>query len=120
MNELNRILNPYKDKIFIQSTCYDFLNKMLELYPDYRYLFIVNSKDDLNKKNNNFTGYTIKYSLLNKMNIEDDKIYFIYTINNNLKYNNLLNNINYRDNMYIITDNPDYICALSENKILRK
>ena len=120
MDELNRILNSYKDKIFIQSDYFDFLNKMIELYPDYKYLYIVNSRYDLKRKNDNFIGYTVKYSLLDKMNIENDKMYLVYTINSSLKYNNLINNKKYRDNMYIITDNPDYICSLSDNKVLRK
>ena len=93
---------------------------MIELYPNYNYLYIVNSYDDLKNKNNNFKGYTIKYSLLNKTKIEENKLYFIYTINSNKKYYDLLNNKNYKNKMYIITDQPDYICALSENKILRK
>ena len=120
MNELNRILEKHQDNIFIQSDNFNFLNEMIELYPNYNYLYIVNSYNDLKNKNNKFKGYTIRYGLLNKINIEKDKIYLIYTINSNLKYYNLLKNKNYRNNMYIITDHPDYICALSENKILRK
>ena len=120
MKELNRILEPFKEYIYIQSDCFNFLNSMIELYPDYNYLYIIKSRLSLKNKNNNFIGYTVKYSMLDKLKIEKDKIYFIYTINSNLKYYNLLNNKNYRNNMYIITDNPDYICALSENKILRK
>ena len=120
MNELNKILKNNKESIYIQSNNFDFLNKMLELYPEYKYLYIINSKSNIKNKNDNFIGYTVKYSLLNKINIETGKLYLIYTINSNLKYYNLLKNKNYKDNMYIITDNPDYICALNENKMLRK
>ena len=120
MNELNRILKDDKEFIYIQSNNFNFLNKMIELYPEYKYLYIINSITDIKNKNTKFVGYTIKYSLLNKIKIEDNKLYLIYTINSNLKYYNLINNKNYRNNMYIITDNPDYICALNENKMLRR
>ena len=120
MIELDRILNMYKNNIFIQSDNYEFLNKMLELYPDYKYLYIINSSRDIFNKNNNFFGYTVRYGLLEKIKIENDKLYLIYTVNSSLKYYNLLKNKNYCNDMYIITDHPDYICALGESKKLRK
>ncbi|MBQ8891419.1 MAG: hypothetical protein IJ068_00970 [Bacilli bacterium] len=120
MKELDRLLNSYKDFVYIQSNCFQFLNTMVELYPDYNYLYIINSSSNIKNKNNEFRGYTVKYSLLNKIKIEQDKIYLIYTINSNQKYLNLINNNNYNNDMYIITDNPDYICALSDSKKLRK
>lgn len=120
IEELNKLLINYKNNIFIQSSYYPFLNKMMELYPDYKYLYIINSNSSIKNQNNNFYGYTVKYSLLNKLKINKDKLYFIYTINSKQKYLNLINNKNYSENMYVITDNPDYICAISEEKKLRK
>ena len=120
MMELNRILNNHKSQVYIQSESFNFLNTMLKLYPDYNYLYIINSYFDLKNKNNLFKGYTIKYSLLNKIKLEDGKLYLVYTLNSNQKYFNLVNSNNYREDMYIITDNPDYICALSYYKKLRK
>ena len=120
IKELDRILNPYKDKIFIQSDCYDFLVWMKKLYPDYKYLYIIKNKDSIKKPDIGFWGYTIKYSLLDDIEINSNKMYLVYTFNTNKKYFNLLNNKNYQSNMYIITDNPDYICALGNDKKLRK
>ena len=116
IKELNKLISLYKDNIFIQSDYFPFLNNMIKLYPDYKYLYIIKSNSSLKDKNNNFYGYTIKYSLLDNIEIEDDKLYLIYTINSSKKYLNLLNNKNYKSNMYIITDHPDYICSLSEDK----
>ena len=119
-NHLNKLLNNHSNLVYIQSDCYEFLEYMNILYPNYKYLYIINSKDDLKKiNNNNFYGYTVKYSLFDDIIVDNNKIYLIYTINSLNKYLNLINNDNYRDNMYIITDNPDYICSL-ENKKLRK
>lgn len=67
----------------------------------------------------NFDGFTINYKLLDDIIVDDDKLYFIYTINSKEKYLNVINNENYHENMYIITDNPDYICGLHD-KLLRK
>ena len=120
MQELNLIFLPYQDKIFFQSSYYPFLEKMQELYPNYKYLYIIDSKANLQNINNNFTGYTVKYSLLNYLEIDPEKMYFIYTINSSKTYLDLINQKNYQSNFYIITDNPDYICALNDSKKLRK
>ena len=120
IESLNSMINPYKDTIYIQSDYFPFLDYMIKLYPDYKYLYIIKSKSSLKFDNPNFAGYTVKYSLLNYINIKPDKLYMIYTINSNQKYLNLLDSKKYKSSMYIITDNPDYICALGENKKLRK
>lgn len=115
---LNNLLNCYKDLVFIQSESDIFLKEMSNLFPDYKYLYVINRKDDLNNLNSIFYGYTIRYGLFNKISIDNDKMYLVYTINSKNRYNKLLENKNYKDNIYIITDNPDYICSL--NKIKRK
>ena len=119
MEELNKLLMDYQGNIYIQSNCYEFLIYMQEKYPSYKYLFIVNSKNDIMKMSSNFDGFTINYKLLGDIIVDDDKLYFIYTINSKEKYLNVINNENYHENMYIITDNPDYICGLHD-KLLRK
>lgn len=119
MEELNNLLIGYQGNIYIQSNCYEFLIYMQEKYPSYKYLFIVNSKNDITKMSSNFDGFTINYKLLGDIIVDDDKLYFIYTINSKEKYLNIINNENYHENMYIITDNPDYICGLHD-KLLRK
>lgn len=119
MEELNNLLIGYQGNIYIQSNCYEFLIYMQEKYPSYKYLFIVNSKNDITKMSSNFDGFTINYKLLDDIIVDDDKLYFIYTINSKEKYLNVINNENYHENMYIITDNPDYICGLHD-KLLRK
>lgn len=119
IEELNKLLMDYQGNIYIQSNCYEFLIYMQEKYPSYKYLFIVNSKNDITKMSSNFDGFTINYKLLDDIIVDDDKLYFIYTINSKEKYLNVINNENYHENMYIITDNPDYICGLHD-KLLRK
>lgn len=119
MEELNNLLIGYQGNIYIQSNCYEFLIYMQEKYPSYKYLFIVNSKNDITKMSSNFDGFTINYKLLGDIIVDNDKLYFIYTINSKEKYLNVINNENYHENMYIITDNPDYICGLHD-KLLRK
>ena len=120
MEDFNKIILPYKDNIIIQSDYFPFLDNMIKLYPDYKYIYIIKSVKSLKNDNPNLYGYTVKYSLLEKLKINPDKVYLVYTINSNQKYFNLLESINYRENMYIVTDNPDYICSLSESKKLRK
>lgn len=119
IEELNKLLMDYQGNIYIQSNCYEFLIYMQEKYSSYKYLFIVNSKNDITKMSSNFDGFTINYKLLDDIIVDDDKLYFIYTINSKEKYLNVINNENYHENMYIITDNPDYICGLHD-KLLRK
>ena len=119
IEELNKLLIDYQGNIYIQSNCYEFLIYMQEKYSSYKYLFIVNSKNDITKMSSNFDGFTINYKLLGDIIVDDDKLYFIYTINSKEKYLNVINNENYHENMYIITDNPDYICGLHD-KLLRK
>ncbi len=116
MIKLNNILKDKKDKVFIQSENYEFISKMMELFPDYRYFYIINSVDDLSNMNSQFAGYTVRSNLLSKVQIDQDKMYLIYTINSSKKYVKLLSNKKYNEDMYIITDNPDYICALSDQK----
>lgn len=120
MEELDKILSGYKNRIYLQTDSYDFLIEMKNKYPDYKYLYIINSKKDLDKMNIDITGFTIKYSLFNKIKLDEDKMYFVYTINSSEKYFNLINSKNYNNNIYIITDNPDYICGLEKTKVLEK
>lgn len=120
IKELNKLIINYKNDIYIQSDYFPFLDNMIKLYPDYKYLYIIKSKKSLKNNNNEFYGYTVKFSLLDKIKVKPNKLYLVYTINSNQKYLNLLDNKNYNNNMYVITDNPDYICAISENKKLTK
>lgn len=120
MEELNKILSNYKDRIYLQTDCYDFLIEMKYKYPDYKYLYIINSSKDLDKMNIDIDGFTIKYSLFDEIKLKENKLYLVYTINSKEKYLDLINSKNYHDNIYIITDNPDYICGLENIKVLEK
>lgn len=120
MEELDKILSSYKDRIYLQTDCYDFLIEMKYRYPDYEYLYIINSSKDLNKMNIDISGFTVKYTVFDKIKLNDDKLYFVYTINSREKFLDLINSINYNNNIYIITDNPDYICGLENIKVLEK
>ena len=120
MEELDKILSNYKDRIYLQTDCYDFLIEMRYRYPDYKYLYIINSSKDLDKMNIDIDGFTIKYSLFDEIKLKENKLYLVYTINSKEKYLDLINSKNYHDNIYIITDNPDYICGLENIKVLEK
>ena len=120
MEELDRILKSYKDLIYIQSDCFEFIDSMIKIYPDYKYLYIIKSRSNLKNKNDNLYGYTVRLGLFKEMKMEENKMYLVYTINSVSKYLNLLKNKNYNNNIYIITDHPDYICALGDIKKLRK
>ena len=120
MKEIDKILSNYKDRIYLQTDCYDFLIEMKYRYPDYKYLYIINSSKDLDKMNIDIDGFTIKYSLFDEIKLKKNKLYFVYTINSKEKYLDLINSKNYNDNIYIITDNPDYICGLEKTKVLEK
>lgn len=119
MDELNSFLKDYKDDVFVQSDNYMFLNAMMKKYPQYKYFFIVNSFDDVIKMDDGFDGYTVKQSLLSRVAIKQDKKYLIWTINTSDLYLQLLHNSNYNDSMYIVTDHPDYMCALGSVKKLK-
>ena len=120
-DELYRLLKDHKDNVYIQCYSYDFLKSMQEKYPDFKYLFLVRLNSDISLMNNDsFAGYTVRSGLLSKIKIDPEKMYFLYTVNSSKKFFGLLNNPNYRDNMYIITDNPDYLCALGESKKLAR
>ena len=67
-----------------------------------------------------FAGFTVRQGLLNKINIDEEKTYLIWTVNSSTRYINLINNKKYRSRMYIITDHPDYICALGEARRVRE
>ena len=117
---LNMLVKDYKSNIFIQSDYFPFLDNMIKLYPDYKYLYIIKANNSLKNQNNNFYGYTVKFNMLDKLEIDVNKMYLVYTINSNQKYLNLLDSKNYNNDMYVITDNPDYICALGTKKKIRK
>jgi len=120
INQLNNLIKDYKDNIFIQSDYFPFLEIMIKLYPDYKYLYIIKSYNSIKNTNQNLYGYTVRYELLNRIKIDSTKAYFIYTINSSDRYLKILGNENYRNNMYIISDNPDYICSLGNTKKIRK
>ena len=121
MKELNRLLSDHKEYIAIQSDNFLFLKNMQIKYPEYTYYYIVDSKEDITKMDDCFDGYTIRQGLLSEVKtIKNDKTYLIWTVNSSARYINLINNKKYNSNMYIITDHPDYICALGEAKKLRR
>lgn len=120
MDYLAIILQNYIDNIYIQSDNYAFLKLMQEKYPEYKYLYIVKSLKSYQNDIICFDGYTINHDILNQINIYEDKEYFVYTINSSKDFFELINSNNYRDDMYIITDHPDYICSLSYSKKIKK
>ena len=114
IEELNRILNEHKGDVYIQSADISFLTEMKKRYKDYSYLFIVNSIDDIPHMDDDMDGFTIKSSFLSRAIIKDDKMYTIYTINSRNKYLSIISNPNYREDMYLVTDDPDYLCEVGE------
>ena len=92
---------------------------------DYNCLVLISTMNDLNSTQS-FNKVGIKYSLVDVDLIKDlifsDKVIAIWTINNSIEFNNVIDNLGeyYQDIIYI-TNNPDIIdYKLNEKKLIKK
>ena len=127
INKLNNIFKDYEGNLDIvfQSTDYDSLTKMKELYPNYKYQLIIKDEKDLKYLDSDFNMFGIRKNLINKEIIETasnkGKSISIWTINSYDDYNELYKNIGeYIQNITIITDYPDEICYLYDKSKKKK
>ena len=127
INKLNNIFKDYEGNLDIvfQSTDYDSLTKMKELYPNYKYQLIIKDEKDLKYLDSDFNMFGIRKNLINKEIIENasnkGKSISIWTINSYDDYNELYKNIGeYIQNITIITDYPDEICYLYDKSKKKK
>lgn len=127
IDKLNNIFQDYEGNLDIvfQSTDYDCLTKMKELYPNYKYQLIIKDEKDLKYLDSDFNMFGIRKNLINRKIIENaskqGKSISVWTINSYDDYNELYKNVGeYIQNITIITDYPDEICYLYDKSKKKK
>lgn len=125
--KVNEIISNYEGNldIILQSDNYDYLNEMKELYPNYKYQLIISKKKNLEYIDSDFNAFCIRKNLINKKIVkelkEQNKNISIWTINSYEDYNSLYNKLdNLIKEVNIITDYPDEICYLLNDKKVKK
>ncbi len=125
-NSLETLLSKYDNLNFIiQSNNYEFLLKMKELYPKYKYHIIIGNEENMKYLDSNFDGYAIRYNLVNKKVLEkiisSNKEVSLWTINNFKDFKKIkeyseeyFNDINY------ITDYPDLINSCNKKETRKR
>ena len=103
-----------EENIVIQSFNGNMLRQMLELYPDYNYQLLIDTRRGLDSIDYLFDAYGIKYTILDDGTIEDlvehDKMVSVWTVNSYKDFKLLLDEYGeYNDDIYYITDNPDML-----------
>lgn len=107
--------------IIIQSTDYDSLKTMKSINPNLKYQLVISNTNQLKHLDSEINMFAIKSSLLDYETIEklikNDKSVAVWTINNEHNLNKIINNIGiYWDDVAYITDYPDYISTLLNEK----
>ena len=113
-----------EDNIIIQSFNTEMLKRMLELYPDYNYQLLIDSRRGLESIDYIFDAYGIKYSVLEEDTIETlvdhDKQVSLWTVNSYKNFKELVDQYGeYNDDIYYISDNPDLL-GYEYSKSLKK
>ena len=105
-----------EEKIIIQSFDADRLREMAELFPEFTYQLLVDSRRDIEKIDYEFDAYGIKYGLLEEDTemvedlVEHDKQVSLWTVNSYKDFKMLVEQYGeYNDDIYYISDNPDII-----------
>lgn len=96
----------------IQCNDYEAIKRMQQMYPEYKYQIIINSKDELKYLDDDFDGYSIKYNLIDYDIVEEKinagKEISIWTVNDLDDFDDIANEIGkYNESVNYITDYPD-------------
>ena len=111
-----------EDNFVIQSFNANKLKIMHNLYPEYKYQLLIDSKSTLSTVDYQFDGYGIKYNVLEEGTIEDltshDKMVSLWTVDSYKDFNQLIEQYSEYEDIYYITDNPDILSyqLLRKNK----
>lgn len=107
------VLKDHQDTDFIiQCNNYEYLKRMQQMYPQYKYQIIINKEYELVYLEEDFDGYSIKYNLIDydvvKEKIKAGKEISIWTINDLEDFDDITDELGkYNDNVNYITDYPD-------------
>ncbi len=105
-----------EENIIIQSFDAERLKEMAEVYPEYTYQLLIDTKKGLRNIDYEFDAYGIKFGLLEEdtETVEDlvdhDKQVSLWTVNSYSEFKQLVEQYGeYNDDIYYISDNPDMI-----------
>ena len=103
-----------EENVIIQSFSGEMLRKMLEIYPDYNYQLLIDTRRGLDAIDYFFDSYGIKYSILGEDTIEDlmehDKQVSLWTVDSYKDFKQLIDEYGeYNDDIYYISNNPDML-----------
>jgi glycerophosphoryl diester phosphodiesterase len=103
-----------EENVIIQSFSDSKLRLMQELYPEFTYQLLIDSKRDLEGIDYIFDAYGIKYTALEEDTVEDlidhDKKVSLWTIDSYQDFSTLHDEYKeYDEDIYYISDNPDII-----------
>ncbi len=105
-----------EENIIIQSFDGTKLKEMAEVYPEYTYQLLIDSRKKLENIDYEFDAYGIKFGLLEEDTetvedlIEHDKQVSLWTVNSYNEYKQLVERYGeYNDDIYYISDNSDMI-----------
>ena len=107
--------------IIIQSFNGNKLREMHELYPEYTYQLLVDSRSGITNIDYMFDGYGIRFNVLDDDTIEDltrhDKIVSLWTVDSYKDFNGLVEKYKESNSdIYYITNNPDVLSYKLTNK----
>lgn len=123
MNKVNEIFSKYSGDfdIILQASEYDMLSLMKEKYPNYKYQLIIGKEKNLKYLDSDFEMFGVRKNLVTKEIVDEQiskgKTISVWTINSYDDYKILKEELDSRINdILIITDYPDEICYLNNNK----
>lgn len=123
MEKVNNVLSQYSGflNITLQSDNYERLLDMKNKYPNYKYQLIIKNNKGLKYLDSDFEMFGIRKNLVTKnivdYQIANGKKVSVWTINSYNDYEELKDELQERINdIFIITDYPDEICYLINNK----
>lgn len=126
-SKINDIFCDYDGnlEIIFQSDNVKQLDKMKELYPQYKYQVILKKKKDLKCLENDFDYYCIRKNLITKDMVDslesENKKVSVWTINTYRDFKDLSNELGTSlEKVFIITDYPDEMCYLFNKEINSK